>query len=420
VLQCYYPDLPAPVLLPVVVPDLMLFPLALLFARWVHRRGPPWAALLAFPVAWTACEYLIGLLSPHGSYGSLAYSQVSTPLLTQSAALFGLHSITFMICLCAASVAMTLRGPRQTWPAVALGLGICALDVVVGLVRLNLPPAATVGVAAIVDESALGPAWHQRTLAAAVNVSETYARAIGTAAAQGARFVVTPEGGIIIPKPEWRGAVLAPLVEASRQTGTQIIAGISEEPPADLAVSIEPDGTLQTYAKRHLIPILESQFTPGRAAGLLRQGRAMAVCKDMDFPGTIRHDAANDIRLMGVPAWDFVKDAWLHGRMAVLRGVENGFALVRAANQGLVTVSDAQGRMIARRIVAASGTTLVVARVPLGGGPTLYTRIGDVLPWLCVLLTALLVLLPVALGRHRTAAGAAGVTDGRTAMSAGG
>ena len=61
-----------------------------------------------------------------------------------------------------------------------------------------------------------------------------------------------------------------------------------------------------------------------------RGGRALAICKDLDFPITIRGDAQKGIRLMMVPAADFESDGWIHARMSILRGVENGFAVVRA------------------------------------------------------------------------------------------
>jgi len=69
---------------------------------------------------------------------------------------------------------------------------------------------------------------------------------------------------------------------------------------------------------------------------------------------------------MGVPADDFGLDAWMHARMAVMRSVEGGFAMVRAANEGLVTINDAQGRLIASKMAAPAGVTQVVADVPLG------------------------------------------------------
>jgi apolipoprotein N-acyltransferase len=109
----------------------------------------------------------------------------------------------------------------------------------------------------------------------------------------------------------------------------------------------------------------------------------MEICKDMDFPRTIRRDAARGVRLMGVPAGDFNRDAWIHGRMAIMRGVENGFATVRAASNGLVTASDDRGRLIASKMDSPAGPTMIVADLPLGSGPTLYTRIGDAFSWGC-------------------------------------
>lgn len=105
---------------------------------------------------------------------------------------------------------------------------------------------------------------------------------------------------------------------------------------------------------------------------------------DMDFPDTIRVDAARGVRLMGVPGGDFGIDGWLHGRQAVMRGVENGFAMVRSAHDGLVIVSDAQGRLVGFKKDAPAGMTMVVAELPLGPGSTLYTRIGNAFGWLCI------------------------------------
>jgi apolipoprotein N-acyltransferase len=56
----------------------------------------------------------------------------------------------------------------------------------------------------------------------------------------------------------------------------------------------------------------------------------MTICKDMDFPGLSREYGQDDTALLLVPAWDFELDGWLHGRMAILRGVESGFSIARA------------------------------------------------------------------------------------------
>ncbi|MBD8899055.1 nitrilase-related carbon-nitrogen hydrolase [Rhodanobacter sp. DHG33] len=366
----------------VLAVDIGLFCVAVGFARFVQRRASPLLTLFAFPACWTAFEFLIELHSPNGTYGSLAYSTMSAPILIQGASLLGMYAVTFLICLFANTVAMALRFKRNT-AAVGLGLAICAANLVFGIVQFAHPQPDVLRVAGIVDETAVADSWRAKTVPAALAVTETYAREIRAAAQEGARFVVTPEGGMA-SIPAGQSAIVAPLVAAARDTGVQIIAGFHAVAPAtDFALAITPDGRTRRYDKRHPVPGLEDNLTRGRVSGWLGDGRAEEICKDMDFPDTIRSDAAKGARLMGVPAGDMGIDGWQHGIMSVMRGVEGGFSIVRAANDGLVFASDAQGRLIALKQDAPTGLTMIVADLPLGPGPTLYTRIGNVFPWLC-------------------------------------
>jgi apolipoprotein N-acyltransferase len=93
---------------------------------------------------------------------------------------------------------------------------------------------------------------------------------------------------------------------------------------------------------------------------------------------------------MIVPANDFGRDGWIHARMSVMRGVENGFALVRSAFNGVATISDAQGRVLGIGSTERAGMVAVTAEVPLGPGPTLYTRVGEIFSWACVALSGLI------------------------------
>jgi apolipoprotein N-acyltransferase len=234
------------------------------------------------------------------------------------------------------------------------------------------------------------PLYDPVTRAGDVRLASVYAAAVRHVPSQGAQLAVTAEGGILTNR-EWQDEVAAPLASAAKEAHVEIIAGMAQrDPPADIAVTFHADGQIQRYDKRHLVPGLETQFIPGRGPGLLGQSRAVTICKDMDFPPTIRSDAQNDIRIMAVPAGDFLKDGWIHARMAIMRGVENGFAVVRAANEGLVTVSDAQGRVVAQQSYQLHGVYSVVADVALGPGPTLYTRIGDVFARMAIVFTLVL------------------------------
>jgi apolipoprotein N-acyltransferase len=79
--------------------------------------------------------------------------------------------------------------------------------------------------------------------------------------------------------------------------------------------------------------------------------------------------------------------------MTSLRGVESGFAVVRASREGLLTVSDRFGRVIAETHSSALPGASLLARVPIDPvRPTFYARFGDVFGWICVALAVGLVL----------------------------
>ena len=71
-------------ILSALAPAVALFVAVVVFARWTRRRTGPWLTWLAFPVAWTAAEYLSGAVMPNGTFGALGYSQMPAPLLIQS------------------------------------------------------------------------------------------------------------------------------------------------------------------------------------------------------------------------------------------------------------------------------------------------------------------------------------------------
>ena len=92
---------------------------------------------------------------------------------------------------------------------------------------------------------------------------------------------------------------------------------------------------------------------------------------------------------MLVPAWDFYRDARMASGVAALRGVENGYAMVRAGRESYLNVSDRCGRTLARQRSAYLPGSSLLADLPLGPVvPTLYARHGDVFGWLSVLAAA--------------------------------
>jgi len=150
------------------------------------------------------------------------------------------------------------------------------------------------------------------------------------------------------------------------------------------------------YEKHHLVPLIESDFASGDTPRLFSGPGAqwgVAICKDLDFPGWSREYGRRGVRLLAVPALDFVRDGRMHSRMALTRGVENGFAVARAAGQGVVTLSDAYGRVLGEESSAMSPEARVVRLITAGPGATFYTRYGDWFGWADVLLAGSLLVV---------------------------
>ena len=110
----------------------------------------------------------------------------------------------------------------------------------------------------------------------------------------------------------------------------------------------------------------------------------LQICKDMDFPKLSREYAGDGANLLLVPAWDFNLDRWLHARMAVMRAVENGFALARAARNGLLTLSDNSSRILAETVTVPGRFVSISGILNVAPEETFYARTGDWFAWLCV------------------------------------
>jgi apolipoprotein N-acyltransferase len=108
----------------------------------------------------------------------------------------------------------------------------------------------------------------------------------------------------------------------------------------------------------------------------------------MDFMNPARRNGRAGVGLMLVPGWDFNVDGFWHGHIAVMRGVEDGFSVVRAAKNGFLTVTDDRGRVVAERASDAAPMTTLLAEVPAGHEGTLYLLWGDGFAWCAMALCA--------------------------------
>jgi apolipoprotein N-acyltransferase len=387
VLPAYAAELPVPVLVLAIAGPALYFAASTMGARFIARRLSSLAGVLGFALLWTSFDYLVSL-GRDGTSPSPAYSQVGAPLLIQGASIFGIWIVTFLLGVVPAGFAMSLR-TRRPVPAI-IALALLGADAGFGAWRLAEPakaPTVRIGLAA--DDSIQLSAT-RRSAAFAVRAASRYADAAQSVAQEGASLVVIPEKVILLqeePQP-----VLSLLRVAARSARATIVIGFDDRvaEPRNAAYVFPADGAAPSvYFKRHMVRGLEDVFVPGDRAFALADKTGVAICKDMDFPLMLRDDSrANHPTLMAVPAWDFDGDRWWHARLAIMRGVEDGFGLARAAKDGLLTLSDAHGRVIAMKRSDVHGMVTLVGDLRRGPGETLYLRIGDAFAWVCMALSA--------------------------------
>ena len=397
-----------PVILFMAGPSLVFACIVLVYRRFL--RIAAWQAALIFPTLWVTYEFVSSRLSPHSTFGNISYSQMNFVPVLQIASVTGIWGISFCLFLFAATVAVLLSGDRVrgarrwlvivtlVWLALVIGFGRWRLlshdptqnTVLVGMVASDLPQ----NLITVKPEET-------------IRLMRSYADEAQTLAAQGAKVIVIPEKVAVLLDSELP-EVDAMFREAAQKSGAEIVVGVIHSTSGakwNEARLYTPNGAIRTYEKHHMLPSFESNLTAGTERTEWDESSGhwgMEICKDMDFPRLSREYGSDGTELLIVPAWDFVADGWLHGRMAILRGVESGFTIVRAPKQGIMTVTDDTGRVLAQRRTGAEPFTTLIAAAPVQHSTTIYARFGDWFAWLNVATAVWLIVKATVRRREKT------------------
>jgi apolipoprotein N-acyltransferase len=392
----------------------LIFALITTVTRRTVIKSDSWYSVFAFPVFFTTFEFLLIKFSADGSAGSIAYSQSNFLPIIQIASVTGILGITFLITFIPSAIALGWyyrKGKNKFQYILSVAVVIVGSVLLFGIIRINNgseKETIKIGLA-ILDEKFHNvtdhPDFQKEKL-----VAEYYGKEISNLAAKGAQLILLPERAINIEK-ETGDSIISILSNAAKQNHVFIITGYTNfrnEPERNSALVINAEGSLVVdYNKVHLIKGLENQFTPGREPGLFALNEVpagIAICKDVDFPDYIKKYGRSSISFLCVPAWDFVKDDWLHSRMAILRGVENGFSEVRTARLGRLTISDCYGRVNYEANSSNGQRTTLVGEVSQQKRSTIYTRFGDWFGIVNLFAAAILILLGIKKVRVKTGA----------------
>ena len=367
----------------------LIFALVVLLTRKiVLTKQNAWSAF-AFPVLWCLFEFLLFKFSPDGTAGSLAYTQANFLPVVQIASVTGILGITFLVTLFPSAVAVAIyyRANKKDMTSLSIIISLLVISILFGVIRMNnkFPDqnSITAGLA-VIDEKFHSETNHPNP-DNELRTANMYADAVTKLAQQGAQVIVLPEKGMNITT----GAdslIKGILVNAATNNNISIVAGYTEFINGSLkknkALVISGDGRLLAdYQKVNLFEgEARNGFMPGKEIAtfnLKNISSGVAICKDLDYQNFMRSYKQKKVQVLYVPAWDFIKDGWLHSRMAVLRGVENGYAIVRTARQGELTVSDYRGKVLYEASSTNDKSASLLARIPLRTIKTIYSEFGD-------------------------------------------
>jgi apolipoprotein N-acyltransferase len=368
---------------------------AVLGARRIVLRYKGWWTTFVYPVFWTAIDTLMATALPDGNWGNIGYSQYSFLPLLQLTSLSGVAGVTFIVSLTSSALAMALTfGLRasRTQNACAFAALFMLSALTYGTLRLRTTPEGQeVAFGLVAIDDAIGM---QATSAYADHIWQQYEEEATKLRQQGARIIVLPEKVAVLSpskavEVQRRFAALANRLDVWIEIGIAVDDGGQR---SNWSWLLSPQGTLAQSYQKHFMAPTEREYLSGHVYNVQRisgQSYGLAICKDMHFGSFGRSYGQLNVDVMLVPAWDFHDDRYLAYGMTVTRGVENGYAIVRSSREGLLTVSDAYGRILAQQESAFMPGTSLLAKVKVAPQlSTFYTKFGNWLGWLCMVCLA--------------------------------
>jgi apolipoprotein N-acyltransferase len=366
----------------------VLFSVGVLLFRGLLRRGADFSAVIAIPAFWSVCEYLASLVPANGTAGSLSYTQERFLPILQVASLTGPWGITFLLLLFPSAIASALylwcRRPVRAKLVLGSALAVLVSVILFGTVRLAKPkPQQTIKVG-LLDTDTVFIAGEEPAMQ---ELTKSYAAQAERLAGQGAKIIVMPEKiGVLLDRD---AKTIDPIMQpVADHTGATLVLGVLHVVTPDRfneARIYRPGQPVAMYHKFHMLPPFESNLKPGTSLMLLPGAATpigVAICKDMDFIHPALDYGRAGVGLILDPAWDFKVDRTWHGHIAIMRGVEDGYAIVHASKFGFLTVTDDRGRVLGEVRTDSGPFASLVMDVPLHHDETVFDRYGTWFPWM--------------------------------------
>lgn len=363
-------------------------------SRWMTVRRPAWVAVWSVALMWTALEYVRSIGVFGFPWALLGLTQYRYPPVIQIAKVTGVFGVSFLVALGGAALARAVIS-RRLVPVAAPAM-IVAAAILWGGPQVQAQEGGSLRIAAVQPNV---PARVKFDPLLSPRHMETLSRLVAAAGAQGAELIVLPETAIPYNVFGPTGVLREVGHWASRARGT-LIASSLENGVSNVAVAVATSGqAVSRYDKVRLVAFGEYGIHPGRRHEPLWTPLGhvgIAICFESIFPDVGRALVRNGAELLAV----MTNDGWFdgtagveqHAAHSVLRAVETGRWVVRAANTGVTMVIDPAGRVSSR--LQPRTEAVLVDRAALVRSSTFYAGRGDLFSLAVLVALALLAVPP--------------------------
>ncbi len=121
------------------------------------------------------------------------------------------------------------------------------------------------------------------------------------------------------------------------------------------------------------------------------------ICQDDNFTDLARGYGQLATQLVAVPTHDWREVANYHFENSRMRPLENRYAVIRAAIDGVSAIVSARGEVLAQTDHFGEGARVTMANVPVYPGGSTYSGWGS---WPIGILSGLIVVLSIARGTY--------------------
>jgi len=379
----------------------VVFFLPFLADRLMTPKIKGFLGTLVFPSAVVIIEFIMSI-PPANSWFSLAYTQYGNLPLMQLVSITGIWGISFLIAWFASIVNWAWE-QKFSLPIILKGIslyfGIFIVILLLGGAYVTFLPADsdTVRVAAItrsfdMDIEAKECKGDVPCLQKLFNRSlNEFLEGSKQAVNAGAKIIMWQENGLAAYYYD-EEEYIAKSREFAIREKVYLLMGmymLSEDRTLDenKAILITPSGQVSEYLKSYVVP--GDNHIVGDRKILIQESDygklGTIICQDTHVIPFVRQAGKANVDIMLIPNHNYESVTPYIQRMPIFKAIENGFSMVRADYHGLSNAVDYHGNVLSELNDFTTEERIMIADIPTKGIKTIYSQIGDLFAWLCLL-----------------------------------